>query len=140
MNFAKILRGYSSFFIQIRIDRIVIFIIHNSSFIIKKMNYTKHTLQKIEELFEELKYVIRYEKGSFQSGYCLVENRNIAVVNKFFETESRINTLIDILDRIEVNTEGLSEKALKTLKEVRKKKLGMEMIEVVEEDVKPENS
>jgi hypothetical protein len=95
------------------------------------MNYTKHTLQKIEELFEELKYVIRYEKGSFQSGYCLVENRNIAVVNKFFETESRINTLIDILDRIEVNTEGLSEKALKTLKEVRKKKSESEVEEEV---------
>jgi hypothetical protein len=85
------------------------------------MNYTKHTLQKIEELFTELGYVIRYEKGSFQSGYCLVENRNIAVVNKFFETESRINTLIDILDKITVNTEGVSEKGLKTLKEVKKK-------------------
>ena len=87
------------------------------------MNYTKHTLQKIEELFGELQYVIRYEKGSFQSGFCLVEDRRIAVVNKFFETESRINTLIDILDKISVNTEGLTEKALKTLKEVRKKQI-----------------
>ena len=73
------------------------------------MNYTKHQLQKIEDLFAEIDYVIRYEKGSFQSGYCLVENKRIAVVNKFFETEGRINTLVDILDKITVNTEGVSE-------------------------------
>ena len=85
------------------------------------MNYTKHTLQKIEELIEELGYKVRYEKGSFQSGYCLVENNKIAVINKFFETEGLINTLIDIIDKINVNTEGLNEKNLKTYKEIRKK-------------------
>lgn len=84
------------------------------------MNYTKHTLQKIEELFKELDYVVRYEKGSFKSGFCLVEGKRIAIVNKFFETDARINTLIDILDRIEVNTEGVSEKSLKVLKEIQK--------------------
>lgn len=85
------------------------------------MNYTKHTLQKIEDLMEELGYKIRYEKGSFQSGYCLVENTKIVVINKFFETEGRINTLIDIIDRLNLNTEGLSEKSIKTYKEIRKK-------------------
>lgn len=84
------------------------------------MTYTKHTLQKIEELFKELKYIVRYEKGSFHSGYCLVEGKQIAIVNKFFETDARINTLIDILDKIEVNTEGVSEKSQKLLKEIQK--------------------
>ena len=84
------------------------------------MNYTKHTLQKIEELFGELQYVIRYEKGSFQSGYCLVEGKRIAIVNKFFETDARINTLVDILDRVEFDTARVSEKSLKLLKEIQK--------------------
>ncbi len=84
------------------------------------MTYTKHTLQKIEELFKELDYLIRYEKGSFQSGYCLVEGKRIAIVNKFFETDARINTLVDILDKVEFNTEGVSEKSLKLLKEIQK--------------------
>jgi arsenate reductase-like glutaredoxin family protein len=92
------------------------------------MNYTKHTLQKIEELMSELQYTVRYEKGSFQSGYCLVENHKIAVVNRFFETEGRINTLIDILDRIEINVDSLSEKGLKTYKEVRKKTIEKEAV------------
>jgi hypothetical protein len=86
------------------------------------MNYTKHTLQKIEELFKELDYVVRYEKGSFQSGYCLVEGKRIAVVNKFFETEARINTLIDILDKIEISIERLPEKSQKLFKEITKAK------------------
>jgi hypothetical protein len=92
------------------------------------MNYTKHTLQKIEELMTELQYTVRYEKGSFQSGYCLVESNKIAVVNRFFETEGRINTLIDILDKIEVNADVLTEKGLKTYKEVRKKAIEKEAI------------
>jgi hypothetical protein len=86
------------------------------------MNYTKHQLQKIEELLVEVGYQVRYEKGSFQSGYCLVENRKIAIVNKFFETEGRINTLLDIIDKIEFDTEGVSEKSQKVLKEIRKAK------------------
>ncbi len=78
------------------------------------ITYTKHTLQKLETLFEELDYTIRYEKGSFKSGYCMVENRKIAILNKFFETESRINTLIEILDNvIDVNPEILTEPSRK---------------------------
>jgi hypothetical protein len=78
------------------------------------ITYTKHTLQKLETLFEELDYTIRYEKGSFKSGYCMVENRKIAILNKFFETESRINTLIEILDNvIDVNPEKLTDPSKK---------------------------
>ena len=75
------------------------------------MRYTQSTLKKIEALFEELGYVIRYEKGSFQSGYCLVESRRIAVVNRFFDTEARINCLMDILSNLQYEADHLSEKS-----------------------------
>lgn len=81
--------------------------------------YTKHTLKKLEELFEELAYTIRYEKGNFQSGYCVVENKNIAVINKFFETEGRINCLLEILAEMEVDTAQLSEKSIRFYKEIQ---------------------
>ena len=86
-----------------------------------ELKYTKHLLGKVEELFKELDYTIRYAKGNFQSGYCIVEHQNVAVINKFYETEGRINVLIDILDRLEIKEEDLSEKGLKTYKQVRKK-------------------
>ena len=75
------------------------------------MRYNQSTLKKIEALFEELGYVIRYEKGSFQSGYCLVESRRIAVVNRFFDTEARINCLLDILSNLQYEADQLSEKS-----------------------------
>ncbi|HFC00754.1 MAG TPA: hypothetical protein ENJ53_08115 [Phaeodactylibacter sp.] len=48
-----------------------------------------------------MEYKVRYEKGSFQSGYCLVENKKIAVVNRFFDVEGRINVLLEILSSFE---------------------------------------
>jgi hypothetical protein len=83
------------------------------------VRYTQTTLKKLEDTFGELDYAVRYEKGNFQSGYCLVENRRIAVVNKFFDTEARINCLLDILAHLEVDTANLSEKALELIKKAK---------------------
>jgi hypothetical protein len=82
------------------------------------LKYTNYTLKKFEAIFEELEYTIRYEKGSFQSGYCLVKNQKIIIVNKFFDTEAKINCLIDILDTIEMNIATLEKKSQKFLLEV----------------------
>lgn len=84
------------------------------------MRYTQAALKKLEELFGELDYAVRYEKGSFQSGYCLVENRRIAVVNKFFDTEARINCLLDILSNMEYDAETLSPKSKEMLEKWKK--------------------
>lgn len=82
--------------------------------------YTKTTLQKIETIFGELEYKVRYEKGSFKSGYCLVENRNIAVVNKFFDIEGRINVLLEILSEFEIDESVFTEKTLDFYKKIMK--------------------
>ncbi|MFN0216023.1 MAG: hypothetical protein ACKVT2_17320 [Saprospiraceae bacterium] len=79
------------------------------------MRYTQTTLKKIEDIFDELDYTVRYEKGNFQSGYCLVESRRVAVVNKFFDLEARINTLLDILSKMEFDPALLSENAREQL-------------------------
>lgn len=60
---------------------------------------TKHSLKKLETLAKELGYTVRYEKGNFTSGYCLVESRRMAIINKFYDTEGRINVLLDILSQ-----------------------------------------
>jgi hypothetical protein len=80
------------------------------------MKWTKTTLKKLEELYGELGYKIRYEKGQFQSGHCLVEQQKIVVINKFFDTEGRIQALIDILERIEWVDGNLSDASLKFVK------------------------
>lgn len=83
--------------------------------------YTKHTLKKLESLLEDIGYIVRYEKGSFQSGYCLVRDRKIAIVNKFFDTEARINSLLEVVNDVEINKDLLSEKSAKFYKILEKR-------------------
>ena len=80
--------------------------------------YTRHSLKKLETLLEELDYTVRYEKGNFNSGYCIVEDRKVAVINKFYDTEGRINCLVDILGKMEVPVEQLSEPSSKFFKKI----------------------
>ncbi len=98
---------------------------------------TKHTLKKIEELFKECEYTIRYAKGNFKSGYCIVENKKVAVLNKFFQTEARVNTLIDILDNIEVDPNKLTPGSQKLFVQIEKMNLAKrkeeDSVEVAEE-------
>ena len=75
--------------------------------------YTPNTLRKLEQLFEEARYTIRYEKGNFNSGYCILEARSIVVVNKFLSIEGRINALLEILPAINILPEELSGEMLK---------------------------
>ena len=91
-----------------------------------ELKLTKHLLGKIEALFEEIGYTIRYAKGNFNSGYCIVENQNVAVINKFFDTEGRIGVLLDILQQIEIVEENLTDKSLKTYKQVTQQKQSAE--------------
>ena len=43
------------------------------------MKYTEKTLDKIGKLIEETGYIVRYERGSFQSGFCILEDRKVVV-------------------------------------------------------------
>ncbi len=81
--------------------------------------YTPNTLKKLEELFEEAHYIIRYEKGHFNSGYCILEERKVVVVNKFFNVEGRINALMEIMQNITVKEEELSTETLKWYKQMK---------------------
>lgn len=67
------------------------------------------SLNKIERMIEEAGYVLRYERGTFQSGYCILEQKKVVVLNKFLQTEGRINTLVDILPVLDIKPDQLSE-------------------------------
>ena len=75
--------------------------------------YTPNTLKKLEQLFEEMSYIIRYEKGNFNSGYCLLEEKKIVVINRFLNIEGKINALAEIVPTIAVTESDLSGEMLK---------------------------
>jgi hypothetical protein len=85
--------------------------------------YTKPTLQKLEQIFKELDYSVRYEKGTFNSGYCIVENHKVVVVNKFFDTDGRVSILMDILEQLVSDDNMLTDKSRVFYKGLVKKEL-----------------
>ena len=86
------------------------------------MKYTQTTLEKLERVLEEAGYVVRYERGTFQSGYCILEEKKVVVLNKFLQLEGRLNALLDIIPQLNINTELLSPDSQKIYQEVMEKK------------------
>ena len=82
------------------------------------MKYTQHNLDKVEKIIEESGYVIRYERGTFQSGYCILQDKKVVVLNKFFFSEGRINTLIDLLPQLDINIDALTHESQKLYEEL----------------------
>jgi len=82
------------------------------------MRYTQTTLEKIEKILDEAEYIIRYERGNFQSGYCILEQRKVLVLNKFLPLEGRISTLIDIIPQLKIVPEKLSPEVRRIYEEV----------------------
>lgn len=82
------------------------------------MKYTSTTLSKIEKIAEDAGYVIRYERGNFQSGYCILQAKRVIVLNKFFQTEGRINTLVDLMPQLDINFDALTLESQKMYEEL----------------------
>lgn len=85
------------------------------------MKYTQHTLDKLEDLLSELQYVVRYERGTFQSGYCILEQKKVVVLNKFLQLEGRINAMMDIIPKLVNDPSLLSADARKILDHIHSK-------------------
>lgn len=82
------------------------------------LKYTPQFLSKLEDIFAEIGYVLRYEKGNFKAGYCLLKDTKVVIINKYFNTESRINCLVELLKSINIEDNMLSEKSLKVVQEL----------------------
>jgi hypothetical protein len=82
------------------------------------MKYTQTTLDKIGKLIEESGYIVRYERGSFQSGFCILEERKVVVLNKFLQLEGRINTLIDLIPQLKIDADTLTPESKKVFEEI----------------------
>ena len=82
------------------------------------IKYTNQFLTKMEEMISESDYILRYEKGNFKSGYCVLKDQKIMIVNKFYTTEGKINALLEILRTVSLDTSRFSEKSQKLYEEL----------------------
>jgi len=63
--------------------------------------FTPQYLKKLEEHLLENGYDVRYEKGNFKNGYCLLESKKLVMVNKFSAMETRCSALFAAMENPE---------------------------------------
>lgn len=63
-------------------------------------SHTKYDLQKLVSKLKDQDYVVRFEKGNFNSGYCILEEKKVIVVNKFHDIDARVENLRRILGEL----------------------------------------
>ena len=79
---------------------------------------TKQFQKKLELLLESQEYKIRLEKGNFKSGYCIIRNKKVIIVNKYFTLEDKINALIEIIESLKISPNNCSKEHVKTLNKI----------------------
>lgn len=87
------------------------------------LKYNINLLKKVEDILKEGGYSIRYEKGNFQNGYCVLEKRRVVVINKFHEPEAKINSMVEILLNVsDLELENLSSESVQLYQQIKAEK------------------
>ena len=87
------------------------------------LSLTAHTLEKIELLLKTAGYKVRYEKGNFKTGACLLQNSKVIVVNRFANLESKVLALADLLRGLDVDPNLMDDKQVSFLHQLKQTKL-----------------
>ena len=68
------------------------------------MNYF-NMISELEQLVRQREILIRYEKGDFEGGYCILKDQKILVVNKRLHEARKASVLAQAL--YEIGVEGI---------------------------------
>jgi hypothetical protein len=86
------------------------------------MKYTPSTLNRLEDILGESGYITRYERGTFQSGWCVLEQKKIVVLNKFLDVEGKINVLLELIPTLAIDFDKLTHESQNLYEEIMKKR------------------
>ncbi len=87
------------------------------------LTFTTHTLDKLETILKSLEYRVRYEKGNFKTGACILENSRVVVVNKFSNLESKIQGLAELIATLDIPENMLEEKQMQLVHQLKQTSL-----------------
>lgn len=87
------------------------------------LTLTPHTLEKLEMLLKTAGYKVRYEKGNFKTGACLLQNSKIIVVNKFSNVESRILSISELIRELDFDLNLLDDKHVAMVQQLKQTNL-----------------
>jgi hypothetical protein len=89
--------------------------------IFSDMKFTQTVLDKLLDVLGEAGYSVRFEKGNFQSGFCVLEQKKVVVLNKFLNVEGRITTLTDLIPQLPINFDLLTHESQKLFLQLKSK-------------------
>jgi hypothetical protein len=89
----------------------------------------KQTLAELEEVAERLGFKIRYEKGNFEGGYCILKESQLLVVNSRNEVERRIIIVSKSLKEIGIDEIFVKPNVREIIEKESKRKLSNKEIE-----------
>ena len=59
--------------------------------------------------------MVRYERGNFKSGYCLLKDSKLILINNFLPVEGRVNCVIELISVLQLDLDNLTDKSRKLL-------------------------
>ena len=83
-----------------------------------EIKLTKQFQNKLESILISQDYKVRFEKGNFKSGYCIINKNKIVIINKYFTIEGKINSLIEIIKKINIQEKKCSNEQIKLIKKI----------------------
>ena len=83
-----------------------------------KIKLTKQFQNKLESILISQDYKVRFEKGNFKSGYCIINKNKIVIINKYFTIEGKINSLIEIINKINIQEKKCTNDQIKLIKRI----------------------
>ena len=89
-----------------------------------EIKLTKQFQNKLESILISQDYKVRFEKGNFKSGYCIINKNKIVIINKYFTIEGKINSLIEIINKINIQEKKCTNDQIKLIKKLKIKFLG----------------
>lgn len=87
------------------------------------MRISKSTLEKLQKILESQQYLVRYEKGNFKGGYCLLHHQKTIILNKFYPLEGMVQALMDIIRVIDIaDPDAMPDELWKLARMIRENK------------------
>ena len=83
-----------------------------------EIKLTKQFQNKLESILISQDYRVRFEKGNFKSGYCIINKNKIVIINKYFTIEGKINSLIEIINKINIQEKKCNNDQIKLIKKI----------------------
>ena len=86
---------------------------------------TQNSLDKLESLLKGFGYRVRYEKGNFRTGACVLQHTKVVVVNKFSNVEVKVQSLCRLVLELAGDESMLDDKQKAFYQVIKQTKLAI---------------